>query len=110
LVVVKAGIYIVGEVVGKDRGYGRDGVIGERETALCGSGCGGVRQRSTGAKDGYIGRSWGVCGHRGSEIFAAWGGDKDVVGVDGDVLVEWSKEESVEDFLSYSRGSGRHRR
>ena len=108
LVVVKSGINVVGEVVGEDRGYGRDGVVRERETALRAGGCGSVHQWLSGVEDGYIGRGWGVCGHRGSKVFTVWGSDKDVVGVDGDVLMEWSKEESIEDFLGDLRGSGRH--
>ena len=55
LVVVKVGIDIVGEVVGEDRSYGRNGMVRERETALCTGRCGSVRQRSSGIKDGYIG-------------------------------------------------------
>ena len=108
LVVVKAGIDIVGEIVREDRGYGRDGMVREGETALRGGGRGSVRQRSSGTEDGDIGCGRGVCGHRGSKVFAAWGGDKNVVGVDGNILVERSEEESVEDFLGYLRGSGRH--
>ena len=108
LVVVKAGIDIVGEVVGEDCSYGRDGMVRERETALRTGRCGGVRQRSSGIEDGYISSNWGVCGHRGSEVFTSRGGYKDVVGVDSDVLVEWGKEEGVEDFLGNSRGCGRH--
>ena len=106
--VVKMSLDIVGEVVGEDRGYGRDGMVGEREAALCGGGRGSVRQRPSGTKDGYVGCGWGACGHRGSKVFAVWGGDKDVVGVDGNIFVEWGEEESVEDFLGYPRGSGRH--
>ena len=108
LVVVKAGINIVGEVIGEDRGYGCDGMVRERETALRVGRRGSVRQRSLGTEDGYIGCGWGVCGYRGSKVYAAWGGDKDVVGVDGNVFMEWREEESIEDFLGYSRGSGRH--
>ena len=109
LVVVKAGIDVVGEIVREDCGDGRDGMVRERKTALRVGGCGSVRQWSFGAEDGYISRGGGVCGHRGSKVFSAWGGDKDVVGVNSDVLVEWSKEESVEDFLSDLGRSGRHR-
>jgi hypothetical protein len=109
LVVVEASVDIVREIVGKDGGDSHDGVIREREASLRVGGCGSVRQRSSGAKDGYVGCGWGVGSHRGSEVFATWGGDENVVRVDGDVLVEWSEEESVEDFLGDSRGSGRHR-
>ena len=108
VMVVETRVDIVGEVVGEDRGYGRDGMVGERETTLRSGGRGSVRQQSSGIEDGYISRGWGVCGHRGSEVFATWGGDENVVGVDGDVLVERSKEQSVEDFLGYARGSWGH--
>ena len=110
LVVVKAGIDIVGEVIGEDGGDSRDGMIRDRETALRVSGRGGVRQRSPSTEDGYIGRGRGIHGHRGSKVFAAWGGDEDVVGIDGNIFVEWSEEESVEDFLGYAGRCGRHGR
>ena len=106
--VVEASIDIVGEVVGENCGDSRDGVIREGETPLCCGRRGSIRQWSPGAEDRDIGCGQGVCGHRGSKVFTAWGDDKDVVGVDGNILVKWSKEESVKDFLSYSRRGGRH--
>ena len=109
LVIVEARVNVMREVIREYRGDSRDGVVRKRETPLCRGGCGGVHKRAFGAEDGYINRSQGICGHWGSEVFTSWGGDKDVVRVNGDVLVEWSKEESVEDFLSDLGGSGRHR-
>ena len=110
LVVVEAGVDIVREIVGKDGDDGRDGVIREGEASLRVGGHGSIRQRSSGVKDGYVGCGWGVSSHWGLKVFATWGGDEDVVRVDSDVLVEWSEEESVEDFLGNARGSGRHYR
>jgi hypothetical protein len=108
LVVVEARVDVMREIIREDRGDSRDGMVGNGETPLCRGGCGSIRERTSGAEDGYISRSGGVCGHWGSKVFTSWGGDKDVVGVDGDILVEWSEEESVEDFLSDLGGSGRH--
>ena len=101
LVVVETCIYIVREVIRKDCGDGRDSVIGDRETPLCRSGYGSVRERASSTEDRDVGRVRGTSGHRGSEIFAARGGDKDVVGVNGDIFMRRGEEESVEDFLGY---------
>ena len=108
LVVVESGIDIVREVVGEDCGDSRYSVVGEGETPLCRGRCGSVRQRTSGAEDGYIGCGWGIGGHWGSEVFASGGSDEDVVGVDGNVLVERGKEKGVENFLGDLGGSGRH--
>ena len=106
--VVQARVDIVREVIRKDRGDSRNGVVGNGEASLRRGRCGGIRQGAFGAENGDVGRDRGSSGHRGSKVFAAWGGDKDIVGVDGNILVKWSKEESVEDFLGYSRRGGRH--
>ena len=108
LVVVKSCVDAVREVVGEDCGDSRCGVVGKGEVTLCRGGRGSVRKGTFGAENGDIGRSRGNGIHWGSEIFVARRGDEYVIGVDGDVLVEWSKEESIEDFLGYLRGSGRH--
>ena len=108
LVVVKACVNVVREIIREDRGDGRDSVVGKGETSLRRGGCGSIRERTSGAEDGYIGCSGGVCGHWGSKVFTSWGSDEDVVGVNSDILMEWSEEESVEDFLGCPRGSGRH--
>ena len=108
LVVVKACVDVVWEVVREDRSDSRDGVVREGETPLCHGRCGSVCQRTFGAEDGYIGCGWGICGHRGSEVFASGRSDEDVVRVYGDVLVEWGEEEGVENLLSDLGGSGRH--
>ena len=80
----------------------------EWETPLRRGRCGSVHQRTSGAEDGYIGCGWGICGHRGSKVFASGRSDEDVVGVYGDVLVERGEEEGVENLLSDLGGSGRH--
>ena len=110
LVVMEASVDVMGEVVRKDCGDSLGGVIREGETSLRRSGCGSVREGTFGVEDRDIGRDWGISGHRGSKVFAARRGDEDVVGVDGDVLMEWGKEESVEDFLGDLGRRGRHRR
>ena len=109
LVVVEAGVDIVREVVGEDRGNGRYGVIREGEVSLCCGGYGSVGEKAFGAKDRDIGRDRGIGGYRGSGVFVTRRGDEDIVGVDGDVLMKWGKEKGVKDLLSNSRGSGRHR-
>ena len=108
LVVVKVGIDIVREVIREDRGDSRGRMIGKREAPLCRGGCGSVREGAVSAENGDVGCGWGRSIHRGSEVFMMGGSDKDVVRVNGDVLVEWGKEESVENFLSDLGGSGRH--
>ena len=108
LVVVEARIDGMREVIRENRGDSHGGVIRNGEAPLCRGGCGSVHKGTFGAEDGHIGYSWGICGRRGLKVFTSRGGDEDVVGVNGDVLVERSKEESVEDFLSDLGGSGRH--
>ena len=108
LVVVKTGVDVVGEVILKDCSDSRNGVVGERETPLCRGGRGGVGEGTSGTEDRDVSRARGIGGHRGSEVFMARGGDKDVVGVDGDVLVKWGEKESVEYFLGYAGRCGRH--
>ena len=106
LVVVKACVDVVREIIREDRGDGRDGVVGKGKTSLRRGGCRSIRERTSGAEDGYIGCGGGVCGHWESEVFTAGRGDKDVVGVNSDVFVKWSEEEGVEDFLG-DLGRGR---
>ena len=108
LVVVKTGVDVVREVVRKDCGDSRDSVVREGEVSLCRGRCGSIRQRTLGAEDGYISRGWGFCVHWGSEVFALGGSDEDIIGIDGDILVERGEEESVKDLLGDSRRSGRH--
>ena len=108
LVVVKMCVDIVQEVVRKDCGDGRGGMVRKGETPLCRGGCGSVLERALGAENGDISRGWGSGGHRGSVVFATRGGDKDVVGVNSDILVERGEKEGVKDFLSYLGGSERH--
>ena len=56
LVVVEACIDVVWEVVGKDCGDSRGGVIGKREASLRRGGCRSVRERAFGAENRDIGR------------------------------------------------------
>ena len=108
LVVVEACVDVVREVIREDHGDSCGGVIRKGEASLRRGGYGSVRKRTFSAEDGYIGRDWGICGHWGSEVFSSWGGDEDVVRVDGNVFMERGEEESVEDFLSDLGRSGRH--
>ena len=108
LVVVEAGVDIVREVIGKNCGDSRNGMVRKGETPLRCGGCRSVLERAFGAENRDVGRSRGSGSHRGSEVFASRGSDEDVIRVDGDVLVERGEEEGVEDFLSYLGRSGRH--
>ena len=109
LVVVKACIDIMWEVVRKDCGNGRDSMVGEGEAPLRHGGSGSVHERVFSAENRDVSRDWGDGGHRGSKVLASRGGDENIVGVNGDILMEWGKEEGIEDFLGYLGGSGRHR-
>ena len=108
--VMKSCVDIVWEVVGEDGGDSRYRVVREGETSLCCSRCGSISQGTSGAEDGYIGCDWGIDGHRGLEIFASGGSEEDVVGVDGNILMERGEQEGVKDFLGDSGRSGRHGR
>ena len=108
LVIVKTCIDIVWEVIREDHGDGRGGVVREGEAPLRRGGRGSVRERAFGGKDGDVShdRGSGICWRL--EVFALRRGEKDIIGVNGDVLVKRGEKESVEDFLSYAGGSGRH--
>ena len=108
LVVVKACVDIVWEVVGKDCGDGRDGVIREGEASLCRGGCGSVCKGASGFKDRDVSRDRGSGRHRGSEVFTSRRGNENVIRVDGDVFVERGEEEGVENFLGDLGGCRRH--
>ena len=108
LLVVKVRINVMQEIVRKDCGNSCDSMVRKGEAPLCRSGCGSVRERAFGAKNGDVGCNWGGHSHRGSEVLTSRGGDEDIIGVDGDILVERGEEESIKDFLSYLGGSGRH--
>ena len=110
LVVVEACVDVVREIVGEDCGDSRGSVVWERETSLCRGGCRSVCEGAFGTEDRDVGCGRGIDGHRGSEVFASGRSHKDVVGVDGDILVKRGEKESVEYFLGYARGSGRHGR
>jgi hypothetical protein len=91
LVVVKASVDIMGEIIRKDCGDSRDSVIREGEAPLRRGGCRSVYERTLGAEDRDIGRDRGSSGYRGSEVFTSGRGHEDVVGVNGDVLVKWGE-------------------
>ena len=110
LVVVKACVDVMRKVVREDGGDSRDGVVWKGKASLCRGGRGSVREGTSGAEDRDVGRDGGTGGHRGSKVFATRRSDEDVVGVDGNVLVEWGEEEGVEDFLSDLGRSGGHGR
>ena len=109
LVVVKASVDIMREVIRKNRSDSRDSVIREGETPLRRGGRRSVCEGALGTEDRDIGRTRGTSGHRRSGVFVMRRGDEDIVGVNGDVFMEWGEEEGVEDFLSDLGGSGRHR-
>ena len=110
LVVVKACVDIMREVVREDCGGGRGSVVWKGKASLPHGGCGSILERAFGAEDGDVSRGWGSGGHRGSEVLAMGRGNEDVVGVNGDVFVKQGEEEGVEDFLGYAGGSGGHGR
>ena len=109
LVVVKMRIDIVREVVQEDCGDSRGSVVRKGETPLCRGGSGSVHKRMVGAENRDIGCDWSGSSHRRSEVFASRGGDENIIGVNGNVHVEWGEKEGIEDFLSYLGRSGRHR-
>ena len=109
LVVVKARINIMQEVVREDGGDSCDSVVWEGEASLHCSGGGSVHERATSVEDRDVSHDWGSGIHWGSEVLVLWGGNENVVGVNSNVLVKQGKKKGVEDFLGYPRGSGRHR-
>ena len=110
LMVMKAGVDIVREVIRKDCGNSRGSMVRKGETPLRRGGCGSVCERAFSAKDRDISRDWGIGVHWGSEVLASGRGDKNIIRVDGNVFMKRGEEESVKDLLGYLRGSGRHRR
>ena len=108
LMVVKAGVDIVREVIRKDCGDSRDSMVREGKTPLRRGGSRSIRKRTFCAEDGDVGRGWSGGSHRGSKVLSARGSDEDVVGVDGDIFVERGEEEGVENFLSYTGRCRRH--
>ena len=108
LVVVKARIDIVWEVVREDCSDSRGGVIRKGEAPLRRGRGGNIRKGTLGAENGDISCNWSSGAHQGSEVFASRRGDEDIVGVDSDIFVERGKQESVEYFLGYAGRCGRH--
>jgi hypothetical protein len=85
-------------------------MVWKGKTSLCCGGRGSVLEGALGAENRDVSYDWSRGGHRGSEVFATRGGDKDVVGVNGDIFMEWGEKEGVENFLSYLGGGRRHGR
>ena len=110
LVVMKACVDIVWEVVRENHSDSHNGVVWKGETPLRRGGDGSVGKRTTGTEDRDICRGWSGGGHWGSEVFSSRGGDENVVWVNGNIFVKRGEEESVEDFLGDSGRSGRHSR
>ena len=52
--------------------------------------------------------SEGISSYRGLVVFLTRRGNVNIVGVDGDIVMERSKKEGVEQFLGNAGGSGRH--
>ena len=106
--VVKMCIDIVWEVIREDHSYGRDSMVGEGKASLCCDGSRSVHKRAFGTENGDVCCYGSTGGHWRSEILALGRGDKDVIGVHSDILMEWGEEEGIENFLSYMGRSGRH--
>ena len=91
LVVVKACVDIVREVIREDCSDSRGSVVRKGETSLRRGGYRSAFEGTSGAEDEDIGRDRGIGGHRESEVFASGRGHEDVVRVNGDVLVKWGE-------------------
>ena len=76
---------------------------------MCHGGRGSVHEGAFGAENGDVSCDWGSGVYWGSEVFVTGRGDKDIVGVNDDIFMEWGEKEGVENLLSYLGGSGRHR-
>ena len=109
LMVVKTGVDVMRKVIRQDRSNSRGSVVRKGETALRRGGRRSIQERAFGAEDGDVSRDWGIGVHWGSEDLTSRGGDENIIGVDGNVLMKRGEEESVEDFLGNLGGSGRHR-
>ena len=110
LVVVKSRVDVMREIIREDCCNGGDRVVRERKTALCRSGHWFSNKGPSRTEDRDVGRDGCVSSHWGSEVFSSGRCDEDVIGVNGDIFVEWGEEESIKKFLRNLWQSGRHRR
>ena len=101
--VMKACVDIVGKVIGQNGCNGSDHMIRDGETSLCRSRNRGIGKGVSCTQNRDIGCGGRSHGHRGSEVFSSWGSDKNIIRVDGDILVKRREEESVEKFLGDTR-------
>ena len=99
LMVVKSGIDIMWEVIREDSHNGGNGMVREREASLCRGRDWRIGKRLSSGEDGDVSRDGRIGRHQGSKVFLSRGGHKDIIRINGDILVEWGKKESVEKFL-----------
>ena len=71
LVVVKACVDIMREIIREDGGNGRDGVVRKGKASLHCSGYGSVTERLFGAKNRDVGHDRGSGSHRESKVFTS---------------------------------------
>ena len=91
LVIVKARIDVVWEVVRENCGNSRGSVVRKGEVPLHRSGCGSVSERAFGTENRDVNCGWGSGVHWGSEVFVSRRGNENIVGVDGNVFMKcWS--------------------
>ena len=91
LVIMKACVNVVWEVIGEDCCYGSSSMVGDGKAPLCHGGDQHVSEQSFGSEDGDVGCDRGVSSHQGSEVFSSRGGDKDIVRVNSDIFMEWGE-------------------
>ena len=110
LIGMEPGVDVMWEVIRKDCRDGGDSMIRERGTPLRRSGYWFGRKGTSCAQDRDISCHGSVDSPRGPEVFSSRGGDIDVIGVNGDIIMERGKKEGVKYFLSYAGGCRRHSR
>ena len=96
MVGMELGIDIVWEVIEKDCCDGSNCMIGKGKTPLRCSRYWFSGKGSSGTKNRDVGRDEGVGSHWGSKVLPSRSGDIDIVGIDGDIVVEQGEKEGVE--------------